>query len=193
MHRFTFFLPALISLAACTGGPPPAAVAADHPASPEAAESAFVRPANAFVEEVAPARQSLKAPGADMAMEHGRMGEDMSGTKDMTHMKEMTDTKGVPAESSPSPSASATAVGTVTAVGKKALTISHEPIPDIGWPAMTMSFPLAKGVEAKGIAKGSRVTFTLKKTADGSYEIVAVKPAGGKGADAPQSADPHGH
>lgn len=68
-------------------------------------------------------------------------------------------------------------VNTVDAAGHK-LNISHNAIPEIGWPAMTMDFPVAPSVDLKGVKPGSRVNFTLGKAENGMYEIESLKPAG---------------
>jgi Cu(I)/Ag(I) efflux system periplasmic protein CusF len=56
--------------------------------------------------------------------------------------------------------------------------LSHNPIPEIGWPAMTMDFPVAASVDLKAIKPGSRVDFTIEKGQRGMYEIKAITPAG---------------
>jgi Cu/Ag efflux protein CusF len=56
--------------------------------------------------------------------------------------------------------------------------LSHQPIPEIGWPAMTMDFPVAGSVDLKSIKPGTRVNFTIEKGQDGMYEIKAISPAG---------------
>jgi Cu/Ag efflux protein CusF len=57
--------------------------------------------------------------------------------------------------------------------------VSHNPIPEIGWPAMTMDFPVAASVDLKPVKPGTRVNFTIEKGQDGIYEIKAITPAGG--------------
>ena len=72
------------------------------------------------------------------------------------------------------------ATGTVNAIdmaGHK-LNISHQAIPAIGWPAMTMDFPVAPSVDLKSVKAGDHVNFTLEKGADGMYQVEAVQPAG---------------
>ena len=74
------------------------------------------------------------------------------------------------------------ATGTVNAIdmaGHK-LNISHQAIPEIGWPAMTMDFPVAPSVDLNAIKSGDHVNFTLEKGANGMYQIEAVRPAGGE-------------
>ena len=57
------------------------------------------------------------------------------------------------------------------------LNVSHEPIPELGWPDMTMDFDLAKGVSLEGIKPGSRIEFDMMKGKNG-YEITAIRKAG---------------
>ena len=57
--------------------------------------------------------------------------------------------------------------------------LSHQPIPEIGWPAMTMDFPVAASVDLNAITPGARVDFTIDKGQGGMYEIKAIAPAGG--------------
>ncbi len=54
------------------------------------------------------------------------------------------------------------------------LTLEHEPIEALGWPAMTMDFVTAKGVDLSGLEPGDRVAFTLKKDGD-RFVITAIR------------------
>jgi Cu/Ag efflux protein CusF len=56
--------------------------------------------------------------------------------------------------------------------------LSHNPIPEIGWPAMTMEFPVAPSIDLKAIKPGTRVNFTIEQQPGGMYEIRAITPAG---------------
>jgi Cu/Ag efflux protein CusF len=71
--------------------------------------------------------------------------------------------------------------GTVNSVdpAQHKLNISHQPIPEIGWPAMTMEFPVAPSVDLTAIKPGTRVNFTIEQQKGGMYEIRAISPAGG--------------
>jgi Cu(I)/Ag(I) efflux system periplasmic protein CusF len=42
------------------------------------------------------------------------------------------------------------------------LTIAHEPIAALGWPAMTMSFKVDKPVLLEGVEAGEHIEFTLR-------------------------------
>jgi Cu/Ag efflux protein CusF len=71
--------------------------------------------------------------------------------------------------------------GTVNSVdpAQHKINLSHQPIPDIGWPAMTMDFPVAPSVDLTAIQPGARVNFTIEKGQGGMYQIKAIAPAGG--------------
>ena len=76
--------------------------------------------------------------------------------------------------------AGAHGTGTVTAVNaaQRKIGLQHEPIPAIGWPAMTMEFAVAPSVNLQAIQPGSRVNFSLEKGPDGMYVIQSIQPAG---------------
>lgn len=59
-----------------------------------------------------------------------------------------------------------TGMGVVTAVDVKAgtVTIDHQPMPSIGWPAMTMRFPVADRHLLDGIHVRDTVTFDVTVT-----------------------------
>ncbi len=88
----------------------------------------------------------------------------------------------------PAPAASAGAASTgvieghgmVNGVDMKAGTVNltHGPIQAIGWPGMTMDFPVQDKSLLSGIKPGVRVDFRLSPSADGQYAIVAIKPVG---------------
>jgi Cu/Ag efflux protein CusF len=59
------------------------------------------------------------------------------------------------------------------------LNISHSPIPEIGWPAMTMDFAVAPSVDLRAITPGARVNFTMEQGEGGMYVIQSIAPAGG--------------
>jgi len=61
------------------------------------------------------------------------------------------------------------------------INLSHNPSPEIGWPAMTMEFPVAPSIDLTAIKPGTRVNFTIEQGQDGMYEIMAMTPAGGGG------------
>jgi len=78
--------------------------------------------------------------------------------------------------------ADAHGTGTVTAVNaaQHRVGLQHEPIPAIGWPAMSMEFAVAPSVNLQAIQPGSRVNFSIEKGADGMYVIQSIQPAGAR-------------
>jgi Cu(I)/Ag(I) efflux system periplasmic protein CusF len=71
--------------------------------------------------------------------------------------------------------------GTVNSVdpAQHKINLSHQPISELGWPAMTMDFPVAATVDLKPLKPGTRVNFTIEQPSGGMYEIQAITPAGG--------------
>jgi Cu(I)/Ag(I) efflux system periplasmic protein CusF len=72
--------------------------------------------------------------------------------------------------------------GTVNSVdpAQHKVNLSHNPIPEIGWPAMTMEFPVAPSIDLKAIKPGTRVNFAIEQQPGGMYEIRAIAPAGAR-------------
>jgi Cu(I)/Ag(I) efflux system membrane fusion protein len=72
----------------------------------------------------------------------------------------------------------ATGTGTVMAItsdGK--LTLSHDPIPELGWPSMQMDMPVA-GFDVAQVPLDQPVEFDLSKGDDGLFTVVAVRSEG---------------
>ncbi|UEM21307.1 efflux RND transporter periplasmic adaptor subunit [Skermanella mucosa] len=73
--------------------------------------------------------------------------------------------------------------GEVTAIaadGSK-VTISHGPIPELSWPAMTMEFAVDPGASVQGFALGDRVRFGVIKAPDNTYTAATIERLGGAG------------
>lgn len=83
-----------------------------------------------------------------------------------------------PSKSVPA-SADIEAWGVIEAISVHEITLSHEPIPALDWPAMTMAFPVAAEVKTAGLKVGQRVRFTLVKGVD-TPTITAVRLQGGQ-------------
>lgn len=63
----------------------------------------------------------------------------------------------------------------INSFGEGTVNVSHEPIPEIGWPAMTMDMPIIDSAEMTGeIAEGDAVIMMLVKGDDGMYAISAL-------------------
>ncbi|MEL6226627.1 MAG: copper-binding protein [Pseudomonadota bacterium] len=67
--------------------------------------------------------------------------------------------------------------GTLHAIEGDTVNLTHEPIPEIGWPQMTMDLKLLEGAEVGAVEPGDPVTVMLEKGADGIYGIRELVPA----------------
>lgn len=146
----------LLALTACTG--PTAAVASssmpagiDLGSSSRATSTLAVADASAVAGQMAARHDARHPPSADVQLVH-------DGHAD------------------------AHAVGVVNAVdtAQRKINLTHEPIPSIGWPSMTMDFPVAPSVDLTAIKPGARVGFTIEKGKGGMYEVQSVQPAGAR-------------
>lgn len=193
IRRTALFVAVPALVAGCATEPlPEPFYPASHPASPQAPAAPFVRPANVLSSDLSfPARNELTSGTGRMAMkhdegvDHSAMGHGAaSGTADtIPNADARANTETAQAGSGTPPSGT----GTVHSVdgGQRMVNVSHEPIPSIGWPAMTMDFRVAPSVDLLSIQPGSRVTFTLARGADGTYVIEALRPASGDGGSMP--------
>jgi Cu/Ag efflux protein CusF len=70
--------------------------------------------------------------------------------------------------------------GTVNAIepAQHRLNLSLGPIPELGWPALTLDFLIADSVDLEAIDPGTRVNFTIERVSRGIYEIRAISPVG---------------
>ena len=64
-----------------------------------------------------------------------------------------------------------------------AVTVTHDPVPEWGWPAMTMDFYLAPGVDAAIVNSGSRIRLQVEKSDGGRYQIIALETLENQGVD----------
>ncbi|MBI3438527.1 MAG: efflux RND transporter periplasmic adaptor subunit [Proteobacteria bacterium] len=58
------------------------------------------------------------------------------------------------------------AAGRITALRAGSLTIAHEPVASLGWPAMSRQFGLARAELARGLHVGDRVAFRFRQDGD---------------------------
>lgn len=68
--------------------------------------------------------------------------------------------------------------GRIEQLGGNSVTLSHEPVPAIGWPAMTMTFGLPDASVARGLKPGDRVRFGFDQPPAGPTVRRMVKVAG---------------
>lgn len=63
----------------------------------------------------------------------------------------------------------------VNSIGDETANVSHDPIPEIGWPAMTMDLQLLENAQMMvKISPGDEVTLMLIKSDNGMYAIGAI-------------------
>jgi Cu(I)/Ag(I) efflux system membrane fusion protein len=67
--------------------------------------------------------------------------------------------------------------GRIEALTSDQITFSHEPVPALGWPGMTMSFKLDPPTLAQGAKVGDRVGFAFEQRPDGPV-VRRIVPAG---------------
>ncbi|QKE40435.1 MAG: copper-binding protein [Ferrovum myxofaciens] len=56
------------------------------------------------------------------------------------------------------------------------ITISHEPIPSIQWPAMTMTFAVQNEKQLNQIIVGEKIKFDLVQSAKDQYQVTRITP-----------------
>jgi Cu(I)/Ag(I) efflux system membrane fusion protein len=66
--------------------------------------------------------------------------------------------------------------GKVEKIDSDGITISHGPIPDLQWDAMTMGFKLPTAGLPKNIAAGDTVNFEIQARKDGAYQVSSISP-----------------
>ena len=71
--------------------------------------------------------------------------------------------------------------GAVTAINAAArtITVKHAPIAALGWPSMTMDFPVGPAVDLQALRPGMRINFTIEHGEGDRYVIQSLTPAGG--------------
>ena len=67
-------------------------------------------------------------------------------------------------------------IGVIHRVSKlnKMVNLTHEPIPALNWPEMTMDLPVADSVDLTSLQTGQKVKFHLKLGADKKYVITSI-------------------
>jgi len=98
---------------------------------------------------------------------------------DETHGAQQQHTGEMPMAHGPENDAHGSATVNSVDSAQHKVNLSHAPIREIGWPSMTMDFPVASSVDLNAIKPGVRVNFTIKQQPGGIYEIKAITPTGG--------------
>jgi len=70
--------------------------------------------------------------------------------------------------------------GRVESIGKDEITLSHGPIPSLQWGAMTMGFKAPANGVPDHLAVGDIVSFEIRETQAGKFEIIRIARVGGR-------------
>ena len=174
---------------ACSAPAVDTALAPNNPASVDAPVVPFLWPANVLTESGTPATAvpstaMTMSPGSMGGMDHGSMSgmnHDMAGMAGMDHAA--TGQSGMAGmQTAQAGNGQAAATGKVNAVNAadRTVNVSHDPIKALGWPSMTMDFPVARSVDLSKVKPGTRISFTLGRSGpDSDYQIVTIRPADG--------------
>ena len=68
------------------------------------------------------------------------------------------------------------AEATIHKIEGNVVNVSHGPIPEIGWPSMTMDLTLLEGAKVGDVKPGDTAMMMLEQGADGIYGIRALMP-----------------
>lgn len=121
-----------------------------------------------------PASTMAKAsmPPAGQSMDHSKM--DHGATPSVSHSPA--------AAPQMAQAAHVQGTGTVKAIDpvNRKVNLSHNAIPTIGWPAMTMDFAVGPSVDLEALKPGARVNFMMDRSPDGMYVIQSITLGGGQ-------------
>jgi Cu(I)/Ag(I) efflux system protein CusF len=73
--------------------------------------------------------------------------------------------------------AKATAVVHKVDAAKGTVNVTHDPVPELNWPEMTMDLPVTKRVDLTKLKAGDKVRITIKQGVDKQFRITAIVPA----------------
>jgi Cu(I)/Ag(I) efflux system protein CusF len=95
--------------------------------------------------------------------------DDMAGMAGMSNMPGMataSDTSATPVYHSQ---------GVIKQWDGQHASIAHNAVPELNWPAMTMTYALPASLAAQNLAPGTQVTFSFHQDAQG-YTLTAISP-----------------
>ncbi|MBU2581450.1 MAG: copper-binding protein [Alphaproteobacteria bacterium] len=125
------------------------------------------------------ALMSSPALAEDKPMDHSGQGQMDQGKMDhgqMDHAKmDHGEMKAIEAQ----PGTEAAGVGVLNSLDaeKSMINLTHEPMPDLGWPTMTMDLPVTKHVDLGAVKPGDKIDFKLKLGRDKQYRVIEIAPA----------------
>jgi copper(I)-binding protein len=80
----------------------------------------------------------------------------------------------------------------LSAQGQPSVNVTHDPIPALGWPSMTMDLALLGDATTDNLAPGDGIVFELERGADRVYGIARIWPAGSEPTAAEDAVRGHG-
>ena len=101
-----------------------------------------------------------------------KMPMDHKGHGDMQHMEKM-EHKDV----APGTEAEGTGILNSIDADKKQVNVSHDPMPALSWPSMTMALPVTSKVDLGSLKAGDKIAFKLKLGRDKTYRVIEITPA----------------
>ena len=114
---------------------------------------------------------AVSRPAAGKQMAHAAHGHDHTASKPRA--------AGGGAKMAHAGHSHAQGTGTVNSIDAAArkVNVTHDPIPAIGWPTMTMDFPVAPAVDLNALSPGARIKFEMEQGQGGMYVIQSIAPA----------------
>lgn len=91
---------------------------------------------------------------------------------------DMSSTDSSATSSSATPASVYETIGKVEQVAANSITFSHQPVPALSWPAMTMAFGKPSAAAFPDVKAGQTVRFVFKQSSDG-YQLTQVEPITG--------------
>ena len=125
-------------------------------------------------EHDAPPDKSASAEQAD-AMDHSAHNASMDEIGPSEATDQMDHSAHGASASSERPLVKAFGVVKSVSAEEKKITVQHDAIPEIGWPAMTMDFPVSDSMDLASVPMGERIAFLIRETGDSRYIIDAVE------------------
>lgn len=94
----------------------------------------------------------------------------------MDHQHQMTGQDAMGAMAQGEASDGTAGEGVINAVDRanRSVNITHDPIPALSWPGMTMDLPVTEGVDLASVKPGEKVDFKLMLGADNVYRITEM-------------------
>lgn len=130
-----------------------------------------------LISSVAMAEKHGSMHGHD-SMDHSAMDQSQGKQAEMNHgsMDHGSMDHGKMGDSADGDTPAIMGVGVIHQVSKlnRMVNMTHEPIPALNWPEMTMDLPVAKSVDLGSIKAGEQVKFHLELGPDNKYIITDI-------------------